>query len=137
MGCHARLRLIAGVKKANESAAKPDSVRPVEPGGGNHPSGSAVAGRLEQLPADIGRAALKTPAPGAPVVRPRCLAPGGVYLAGPVTWPAGALLPHPFTLTTPSGVAVSSLLHVPSGHPGLPLATTVLCGVRTFLDVCA
>ena len=28
-----------------------------------------------------------------------CLAPGGVYLAGCVTTAAGALLPHPFTLT--------------------------------------
>lgn len=27
------------------------------------------------------------------------LAPGGVYLATPVTWGAGALLPHLFTLT--------------------------------------
>lgn len=27
------------------------------------------------------------------------LAPGGVYLAGPVTWPAGGLLHHRFTLT--------------------------------------
>ncbi len=27
------------------------------------------------------------------------LAPGGVYLATPVTWDAGALLPHLFTLT--------------------------------------
>ena len=27
------------------------------------------------------------------------LAPGGVYLATPVAWGAGALLPHLFTLT--------------------------------------
>ena len=25
-------------------------------------------------------------------------------------------------------------MHLPAGHPGLPLATTALCGVRTFLD---
>ncbi|CCQ16097.1 putative uncharacterized protein [Rhodococcus sp. AW25M09] len=30
------------------------------------------------------------------------LAPGGVYLATPVTWGAGALLPHRFTLTCSS-----------------------------------
>lgn len=30
--------------------------------------------------------------------------------------------------------AVYFLLHVPSGRPGLLLATSVLCGVRTFLD---
>lgn len=31
------------------------------------------------------------------------LAPGGVYLATPVTWRAGALLPHLFTLTREAG----------------------------------
>ena len=41
------------------------------------------------------------------------LAPGGVYLARPVTRPAGELLPHPFTLTirqTPNGGLVSVAL---------------------------
>jgi hypothetical protein len=47
---------------------------------------------------------------------------------------AGALLPHLFTLTSPRcGEAVCFLLHFPSGHPAWPLASTVLCGVRTFL----
>ena len=47
---------------------------------------------------------------------------------------AGALLPHLFTLTSPQrGEAVCFLLHFPSGHPAWPLASTVLCGVRTFL----
>jgi hypothetical protein len=32
-----------------------------------------------------------------------------------------------------SGPAVCSLWHCPAGRPGLPLATTLLCGVRTFL----
>jgi uncharacterized protein len=31
------------------------------------------------------------------------------------------------------GPAVFSLWHCPAGRPGLPLATTLLCGVRTFL----
>lgn len=107
------------------------------PGGGNHPSGSAVAGRLKQLPANSGEQPSSVRSRRT-AVQPRCLAPGGVYLAGPVTWSAGALLPHPFTLTAPAqGAAVCSLLHLPSGRPGLPLATTVLDGVRTFLDVCA
>lgn len=32
-------------------------------------------------------------------------------------------------------VAVYFLLHLPAGCPGLLLATIVLCGVRTFLDL--
>lgn len=32
------------------------------------------------------------------------------------------------------GTAVCFLWHCPAGHPGLPLATTLPCGVRTFLD---
>jgi len=31
-------------------------------------------------------------------------------------------------------MAVCSLWHCPAGHPGLLLATTLPCGVRTFLD---
>ena len=31
--------------------------------------------------------------------------------------------------------AVYFLLHLPAGRPGLLLATTVLCGVQTFLGV--
>ncbi len=66
------------------------------------------------------------------------LAPGGVYRAGGVTPAAGALLPHPFTLTCadPEGPpsAVSFLWHCPAGLPDWPLASTLLCGVPTFLD---
>jgi len=61
------------------------------------------------------------------------LAPGGVYLATPVARGAGELLPHRFTLTCPRGPAVCFLWHCPAGRPGLPLTTTLLCGVRTFL----
>ena len=59
------------------------------------------------------------------------LAPGGVYLATAVTDSAGGLLHHRFTLT--SKEAVCFLLHVPAGHPGWALPTTLLCGARTFL----
>jgi hypothetical protein len=31
------------------------------------------------------------------------------------------------------GPAVCFLWHCPAGHPGLPLTTTLPCGVRTFL----
>ncbi len=48
---------------------------------------------------------------------------------------AGALLPHLFTLTpSPLDEAVSFLWHFPSGFPGWPLASTLLFGVRTFLE---
>lgn len=49
----------------------------------------------------LGRAALGRALSG--------LAPGGVYLAGPVTRPAGGLLHHPFTLT---GASTGGLLSV-------------------------
>src|SRR3954451_5756957 len=61
------------------------------------------------------------------------LASGGVCLAIPVTRNAGALLPHRFTLTTVK-VAVCFLWHFPASHLGLPLAITLLCEVRTFLE---
>jgi hypothetical protein len=85
------------------------------------------------LPAGIGRAALER------LRRPCCrgpcdLAPGGVYRAVPVTRGAGGLLHRRFTLTrSRSDRAVCSLWHCPAGHPGLPLATTLPCGARTFL----
>ena|SRR5581483_5884586 len=65
------------------------------------------------------------------------LAPGGVYRADRVTPIAGALLPHRFTLTCegrspPS--AVCFLLHCPASHLDWPLASTLLCGVPTFLN---
>src|SRR5262249_37931664 len=63
------------------------------------------------------------------------LAPGGVYQAPPVTRDAGGLLPHRFTLTAAAeaAMAVCFLWHFPAGRPGLPLATTLPCGARTFL----
>ena len=51
------------------------------------------------------------------------LAPGGVYLAGPVTWIAGGLLHRRFTLTglpvEAGGPAVCFLLHSAVGSPRL------------------
>ena len=70
---------------------------------------------------------------------PLDLAPSGVSLAVPVTWNAGALLPHRFTLPCvdgrvrrPSGVCF--LLHFPASCPDWPLASTLPCGAPTFLD---
>ena len=77
----------------DESADTPGSV----PGGGcpppgdGHPSTTAVAGCLQRSTRVLGRAAL-----GRTLSE---LAPGGVYRAEPVTWPAGGLLHHRFTLT--------------------------------------
>lgn len=60
-------------------------------GSSGHPSTSAVAGALQRPTRTLGRAALKRVLSG--------LAPGGVYLAFPVTREAGGLLHHRFTLT--------------------------------------
>ncbi len=59
------------------------------------------------------------------------------YGVGPVR---GALLPHPFTLTTHirrCRSAVCSLLHWPSAHAAQELPGTLPCGARTFLDALA
>ena len=42
---------------------------------------------------------------------------------------------HPTQLLATGTLAVYFLLHLPAGRPGLLLATIVLCGVRTFLDL--
>ncbi|MCE3293029.1 MAG: hypothetical protein K0Q84_1966, partial [Arthrobacter sp.] len=60
-------------------------------GSDGHPSTSTVAGTLQRPTRTLGRAALKRVLSG--------LAPGGVYLAFPVTREAGGLLHHRFTLT--------------------------------------
>ena len=56
-----------------------------------HPSRPSVTERLERPTRVLGRAALERTLSG--------LAPGGVYLAAPVTGGAGGLLHHRFTLT--------------------------------------
>lgn len=58
-------------------------------------------------------------------------------------WPpchhdAGALLPHHFTVAAGAAgrtrCAVSFLWHFPEGFPCWTLSSTLLCGVRTFLE---
>ncbi len=75
------------------STDTPGSVIPCRyrKGSGGHPSTNAVADALQQPTRTLGRAALKRVLSG--------LAPGGVYLASPVTQGAGGLLHHRFTLT--------------------------------------
>ena len=77
----------------------------------------------------------QTSAQGRCRAAPLDLAPGGVYLAAWVTPDAGGLLHHRFTLTGVVGTApaVCFLWHCPAGRPGWLLATTLPCGVRTFL----
>lgn len=103
-----------------ESACRRDSVVDLS---------QRVAIHLSGPPGDVGRA-------GRPTFD---LAPGGVYIAARVTPGAGALLPHRCTLACngpspdcPS--AVCFLLHFPSSHLDWPLASTLPCGVPTFLD---
>ncbi len=96
---------------------------------GNHPSTSAVADALQRPTQALGRTALNHALSG--------LAPGGVYLASPVTWGTGGLLHHRFTLTCVGLAAVRavcSLWHFPAGHPEWALPTTPSCGARTFLE---
>jgi hypothetical protein len=76
-----------------------------------------------------------------PPMSPLDLAPSGVSQAAPVTWNAGALLPHRFTLPCaarqawkPSGVYF--LLHFPASYLDWPLASTLPFGAPTFLDRC-
>src|SRR6478609_2532278 len=100
-------------------------------GSSGHPSTDAVADALQQPTRTLGRAALKRVLSG--------LAPGGVYLAFPVTREAGGLLHHRFTLTCPSRPepemqAVCFLWHWPAGYPEWALPTTLPCGARTFLE---
>ncbi len=97
---------------------------------GDHPSGTHVAARLMRpKPGSLGRATLKR--------SPIWSCTGRGLPSRPVTRTAGELLPHRFTLTrTPrkGPLAVCSLLRFPSGFPGWPLTSALLCGVRTFLD---
>jgi hypothetical protein len=77
----------------------PGSVLPrrYQHGSSGHPSTDAVADALQRPTRTLGRAALKRALSG--------LAPGGVYLAFPVTREAGGLLHHRFTLTCPATCA--------------------------------
>ena len=124
---------------ADESACTPGSV----PGClaaipmGDHPSGPAVADRLVRSTRRLGRAALQR-------LRRSCHRSGttlSTLLRVGFTEPSrspGTLVVS-YTTVSPLPVdrsrpAVCSLWHCPAGHPGLPLATTLPYGARTFLD---
>ncbi len=113
----------AGPRGLSVASRKPDPVV------GDHPSGTHVAVRLMRpKPGSLGRATLER--------SPIWSCTGRGLPSRPVARTAGELLPHRFTLTrTPrkGPLAVCSLLRFPSGFPGWPLASALLCGVRTFL----
>lgn len=96
----------------------------------DHPSGRTIAGRLKQLPTDSGEqpSIIRVPAHRAGFLP--CSRWGLHSRAGhPARWCALTAPFHPYQVS----LAVYFLLHCPAGCPGLPLATTVLFGVRTFL----
>ena len=106
---------------------KPGSVLPPEEGG-DHLSGTTVAGGLERLTkAERGRW---------PAVVPRPCSRPGFTEPAPLD-AAGALLPHPCTLACAGEPAIGGvfLWHSPHGHPHWALPSKPgHRGARTFLN---
>ena len=124
-----------------ERACRPDSVRRAETRRDDHSSGRPVARPLEPSTRMLGRAALWRPrAPRMPI---RCCSGWGLACRS-CRHDRGELLPHRFTLAVGgrrTGCRLGGLLSVPlSVALGLaacdawPLASTLPCGVRTFLQ---
>jgi hypothetical protein len=114
---------------ADELACKPDPVpgRLAAVPFGGHPSRSAVAD---------GFCATYPQASDGPPSNACCLALLRVGFTEPSRSPG--MLVVSYTAVSPlprarRAGAVCSLWHCPAGHPGLLLATTLPCGVRTFL----
>jgi hypothetical protein len=102
--------------------------------GGGHPSGTGVAAGLVRSTRGLGRASLRgrVAAAGASPIRP---CSGWGLPSRPVTRP----LVRSYRTVSPlpvrsRGPAVCSLWHFPAGRPDWPLASTLPCGGRTFLD---
>ena len=117
-----------------ESACKPASVPGRRSRGGGHPSGTGVAAGLVRSTRGLGRASLRgrVAAAGASPIRP---CSGWGLPSRPVTRP----LVRSYRTVSPlpvrsRGPAVCSLWHFPAGRPDWPLASTLPCGGRTFLD---
>ena len=98
---------------------------------GGHPSRPAVAGRLQRPTRRLGRAALERLRRHLLVSSWPCSGWGLPSHPGhPGCWWSLAPPFHPYPAERR---AVCFLWHFPAGRPGLPLATTPPCGVRTFL----
>lgn len=94
--------------------------------GNDHSSRMHVAVHLMQPTRKLGRAALKRFSIWS------CTGRGLPSFSSHLeNWCALTAPFHPYRA---KDAAVYFLLHLPAGRPGLPLAITVLCGVRTFLD---
>ena len=123
-GDHRRMSACSHGRCGGEKAGADNKPGSVE---GNHSSGIAVTGYLEQPtrePVRIRRLARgRTPLFG--------LAPGGVYRAASCYQSRGALLPHLFTLT--GKPAVYFLWHFPWARAPQALPGALSEGARTFL----
>ena len=124
---------------ADESACTPGSV----PGClaaipmGDHPSGPGVAVRLVRSTRRLGRAALERLRRSNHRSSPTLSTLLRVGFTEPPQSPGTLVVSYTTVSPLPVGrnrPAVCSLWHCPAGHPGLPLATTLPCGARTFLD---
>ncbi len=121
----------------DESTCTPDSV-PGTPVGAPAAAihlGLPLPAGSSGLPADIGRAALKRLRGSSSCGDGPFLALLRVGFTEPPRSPGVLVGSYPTVSPLPSryGPAVCFLWHCPAGHPGLPLATTLPCGVRTFL----
>ena len=125
-----------GRGSADELACKPDSV-----------SGRLAAARMAAihlgLPSPTGSCGLPAGSGGQPsnacagAADRSLLALLRVGFTEPLRSPGALVVSYTAVSPLPGHSrdrAVCFLWHCPAGHPGLPLATTLPCGVRTFLD---
>jgi hypothetical protein len=105
----------------------------VSPAGG-HPSRPAVASRLQRPTRRHRAGSPQTPARATALRWWPFLALLRVGFTEPSRSPGTLVGSYPAVSPLPGrGPAVCFLWHFPAGHPGLPLATTLPYGVRTFL----
>jgi hypothetical protein len=117
---------------ADEPAVSRILCRSLSRRGGDHPSTPAVADRLQRPTRRLGRAALERLRRD-PRGIPSWPCSGWGLPCRPGHPGRGGLLHAPFHPYPACDEAVCSLWHCPASHLGLPLATTLPSGVRTFL----
>ena len=122
-------------KRADESACKPDSVPGRRTAPGRQPSISTC--RCRQARAVYPRTSGGQPSNVRAGAHSALLTLLRVGFAEPPRSPGALVVSYTTVSPLPGGRtrrAVCFLWHFPAGLPGLPLATTLPCGVRTFLD---